>query len=106
MPDIKNISFGSQKCSGVTSSMCISSQNSASHPFCAGSSGQVSIRGSLSYYYCYQAPAPEISDMHVLAQKYYCDADDFFYFEISGVTEGKVGVGTDSSNYNYASCIG
>jgi len=105
MSDIKNISFGLQKCSGVTSSVCISTTYKA-RPTC-GSSGAIYMSGSLYYYYCYQSPAPEINDMHVLAQKYYCDTGDSFYFEISEINgNGKVGVGTGSSNYNYASCTG
>ena len=107
--DIKNISVGSQKCGGVTSSLCISSTQRSSHVCSAGSSGTVYISGSLQYYYCYQVPAPETSNMHTLAQKYYCDSGDFFIFEISGTTggqDGMVGNGTSPSSYDYASCIG
>lgn len=104
MPDIKNISFGSQRCSGVTSSMCIKDSGTGSHS-CSGGSGAIYINTVKYEYYCYNTILT-VSDIHILAQSYYCKTGDSFYFEISGANDSKVGVGTDSSNYNYASCIG
>lgn len=103
--DVKNISAGTQKCKGITSTMCVCS---VSNPNCQNNAKVVHINGATYKYYRY-SNSIESSDIKDLAKTYNCNPGDYFYFELSGTTSGKTGVignGTSASDYNYVSCIG